>query len=71
MLGDQPYFAGDTLSLADLHVAPQLSFLSLTPEWAKLAAPHANMVAWLTRLEARPSFQATTAERLVTRAQAA
>ncbi len=71
LLGDQPYIAGDTLSLADLHVAPQLSFLSLTPEWTKLAAPHANIVAWLTRLEARPSFQATTAERLVTRAQAA
>jgi glutathione S-transferase len=71
LLGRQPYIAGDTLSLADLHTAPQLSFLSLTPEWAKLVAPRANIAAWIARLEARPSFQATTVERLMTRAQAA
>jgi glutathione S-transferase len=71
LLGEQPYMAGDTLSLADLHVAPQASFLSMTPEWAKLTAPHANITAWIARLEARPSFQATTAERLMTRAKAA
>jgi glutathione S-transferase len=71
LLGEQPYIAGDTLSLADLQVAPQLGFLALTPEWAKLAAPHANVVAWIARLEARPSFQATTVERLMARARAA
>jgi glutathione S-transferase len=71
LLGEQPYIAGDTISLADLHVAPQLSFLSVTPEWTKLAAPHANILAWIARLEARPSFQATTMERLTTLAQAA
>jgi glutathione S-transferase len=71
LLGEQPYLAGGELSLADLHTAPQLSFLSLTPEWAKLAAPHANITAWIARLEARPSFQATTMERLAARAQAA
>jgi glutathione S-transferase len=71
LLGDRPYIAGDTLSLADLHTAPQASFLSMTPEWAKLTAPHANIAAWIARLEARPSFQATTAERLMTRAKAA
>jgi glutathione S-transferase len=71
LLGDRPFIAGDTLSLADLHTAPQLGFLALTPEWAKLTASHANIVAWIARLEARPSFQATTVERLMAQARAA
>jgi glutathione S-transferase len=71
LLGDQPYIAGEELSLADLHTAPQLGFLALTPEWTTLTAPHANIVSWIARLEARPSFQATTVERLIAQAQAA
>jgi glutathione S-transferase len=63
--------AGDALTLADLHTAPHASFLSLTPEWATLTAPHPNLLAWIARLEARPSFQATTMQRLVERAKAA
>jgi len=54
LLGEQPYFAGETISLADLMVAP-----------------HKNLVAWLARMEARPSLQATTWERVSEMAQAA
>jgi glutathione S-transferase len=64
LLGEQKYFAGDALSLADLLVAPAMSFFTATPEWKELAAPHANLIAWLTHMEARPSMQATTMERL-------
>ncbi|MGJ4925988.1 glutathione S-transferase family protein [Bradyrhizobium sp. HKCCYLS2038] len=71
LLGEQPFMAGDQLSLADLQAAPQASFLALTPEWATLTAAHPNLVAWIERLEARPSFQATTMDQLVARAQAA
>ena len=71
ILGDQPFFAGDRLSLADLQVAPQAAFLALTPEWATLTERHANLAAWIERLEARPSFQATTWERLIAQAKAA
>jgi glutathione S-transferase len=71
LLGDQPFIAGDALTLADLHTAPHASFLSLTPEWATLTAPHPSLLAWIERLEARPSFQATTVQRLVERAKAA
>jgi len=71
LLGEQPFMTGDALTLADLHTAPQASFLSLTPEWATLTAPHPNMLAWIARLEARPSFQATTMQRLAERAKAA
>ena len=71
LLGDQPYFAGEAISLADLLVAPQLGFFTLTPEWEVLGAPHKNLVAWLARMEARPSFGATTWERVSEMAQAA
>src|SRR5262249_42759588 len=67
LLGQQSYFTGDTISLADLLIAPAMAFFVQTPEWSDLGAPHANLVAWLARMEARPSMQATTWERLTTR----
>jgi glutathione S-transferase len=71
LLGEQPYFAGAAVSLADLLIAPQLAFLTQTPEWQVLGAPHANIVAWLARMEARPSLQATTWDRLAEMAKVA
>jgi glutathione S-transferase len=71
LLGEQPFVAGDALSLADLQAAPHVSFLSVTPEWEALTAPHPHLLAWIGRLEARPSFMATTLERLMARAKAA
>ncbi len=71
LLGEQPFFAGDALSLADLLVAPGVAFFTATPEWAELGAPHTNLVAWLARMEARPSMRATTWERVSELAKAA
>jgi glutathione S-transferase len=71
LLGEQPYFAGEAISLADLLVAPQIGFFTQTPEWSALGAPHANLVAWLARMEARPSLNATTWERVSEMAKAA
>ena len=71
LLGNRPYFAGAAPSLADLLTAPQIGFLAATPEWAVLGAPHANLVAWLARMEARPSLKATTWERVAEMAKAA
>jgi glutathione S-transferase len=71
LLGEQPYFAGEAVSLADLLVAPQIGFFTQTPEWAMLSAPHPNLVAWLARMEARPSMKATTWERVSEMAMAA
>ena len=59
------------VSLADLLVAPQIGFFTQTPEWAMLSAPHPNLVAWLARMEARPSMKATTWERVSEMAKAA
>jgi glutathione S-transferase len=71
LLGDQPFFTGDALSLADLLVAPSVAYFTAIPEWAELGAPHANLVAWLARVEARPSMKATTWELMSERAKAA
>lgn len=71
LLGDKPWLAGDSLSLADLHVAPQLDFLIETPEWMELKKPVPRLSAWLTRTMARPSMTATTWERVAALAQAA
>jgi glutathione S-transferase len=71
LLADRSYFTGEALSLADLLVAPQLDFLSQTPEWEPLTAATPNIVAWLDRMTARASFQATTWERIAALAAAA
>jgi glutathione S-transferase len=71
ILADQDFLIGDGVSLADILVAPAVSFFTTTPEWAELGAPHANLVAWLARMEARPSMQATTWERIAALAEAA
>ena len=71
LLGEQPYFTGDSLTLADLLLGPQLDFMQKTPEWEALTAGHPNLGRWLARLQARPSFLATTWEKVAARAQAA
>lgn len=58
ILGESAYFAGPEVSLADLLVAPQLSFLAATPE-GEAALKGTGLVAWLARMDARPSMQAT------------
>ena len=71
LLGEQPYFAGDTLSLADLLLAPAVDFFTMIPEWTVLGAPHANLVAWMKRMQERPSLKSTTWERVTELAKAA
>jgi glutathione S-transferase len=71
LLGGQPYFSGEALTLADLMLAPQLDFLQQTPEWQPLTASHANLRQWLERMQARPSLQATTWEKVSARAKVA
>jgi glutathione S-transferase len=71
LLGTKPYLAGDAVTLADLLVAPQLDFLTLTPEWTPLVADRPNLVAWLGHMNARASMVATTWERVAAMAKAA
>ena len=71
LLGDQPYFAGQTFSLADVMIGAQLDLLAGVAEWVPLTAKTPNLVAWLQRVTTRPSFVATTWERVAAMAQAA
>jgi glutathione S-transferase len=71
LVADRPFFAGDQVSLADLLVAPQVDFLVGLPEWEPLTEATPNLLAWLDRMNARPSMQATTWERVAGMAQAA
>jgi glutathione S-transferase len=64
LLGAQPYFAGDSLTLADLLLAPELDMFQQTPEWEPLTASHVNLRQWLTRMRSRPSLLATTWEKV-------
>ncbi|CAN5524269.1 glutathione S-transferase family protein [soil metagenome] len=64
LLGDQPFMAGPSLSLADLMLAPHLVFLPGFDEGRAMLARHANLADWIARVDARPSMDATTWDRL-------
>lgn len=56
-LGDQPYFGGETLSLADVVLG------TVAPWWEQLGLPladHAALKAWCDRLMVRDAWQTTT-----------
>jgi glutathione S-transferase len=57
--------AGQALSLADLMLAPQLSMMADCAEGRGLLAPYPALLAWLERMQARPSMQDTTWDRLL------
>jgi len=58
LLGEQPYFGGDRVSIADIMLAAQLDLLCDTPEGGELVAG-TRLKPWLARITARPSFVAT------------
>src|ERR1051326_8635306 len=57
--GDQPFLAGERISLADLMVIPLLYYFSRLPDGAAPLAEHPELGAWITRMEDRQSFQVT------------
>jgi glutathione S-transferase len=58
LLGNQQYFGGDRLSIADIMLAAQLDLLSQMPEGAELING-TRLQPWLERMLARPSLVAT------------
>lgn len=71
LLDGHRWTAGEALSLADLLLAPHLSMLAQAPEGGQILQEHENLKGWLARMEARPSMQATTWDRLLERVAAA
>ena len=58
-LAGGPFMTGPTLSLADLHAAPLLDYLMLTPGGPELVAPHGRLRRWWEGVAQRPSIVAT------------
>jgi len=64
LLGDQPFLAGDSITLADVMLAPHIAYLPDFEEGRRVLEPHANIAAWIARIAARPSMAATTWEQV-------
>jgi glutathione S-transferase len=58
LLGNQSYFGGDSISIADIMLAAQLDLLCDTPEGAGLISG-TRLAGWLDWMRERPSFGAT------------
>ena len=58
ILGDQTFLTGESLSLADLLLFPQLEYFGQCPEGRALIGG-TKLGDWLQRMAARPSMQAT------------
>jgi glutathione S-transferase len=71
LLDGHTWMAGEAISLADLLLASHLSMFAQSAEGAQILQDHENLKGWLTRMESRPSMQATTWDRLLERAAAA
>lgn len=67
LLDDQAYMAGGQVSLADMMLAPHLTFLPDFPEGQQLVDRHGNLRAWIGRMKERPSFAATEWKTLLAR----
>jgi glutathione S-transferase len=59
LMGEQPFLAGERVSLADLMVIPLLYYFSRVPEGEAPIAEHSDLRAWIGRMEQRQSFQVT------------
>jgi glutathione S-transferase len=70
LLGDQTYLTGDVISIADLLMIPQMSFLAETAEGQDMLGPHPSLMAWIRRMEDRPSMKNTTWDGLAAQAMA-
>jgi glutathione S-transferase len=70
LLGVQSYFAGSQASLADIMLGAQMDLFSQAPEWSQLTADRTNLVTWLDRINDRPSFKATTWDKVAQAAAA-
>lgn len=59
LIANAPFMTGDTLSLADLHTAPLIGYLMLTPGGPDLVAPHTRLQRWWDGIADRPSIVQT------------
>jgi glutathione S-transferase len=68
LLGTQPYMAGDAVSLADLMLIAHLEPFPTTPEGAQIMK-NSPLLAWIERMQARPSVRTTEMRKLMAAAR--
>ena len=71
LLGEQSWFTGDAISLADFALAAQIDFLAMTPEWGPLTEGRENLVRWHKAIMARPSMANSSMPKVAELAKAA
>lgn len=59
LVENEPYLAGDRISLADLMVIPLFYYFSRLPEGEAAFAENPTLKPWMQRMEARQSFAVT------------
>jgi glutathione S-transferase len=59
MIGEGPFATGNSLTLADLHLAPTVGFFARTPEGTRMLPNLPKLAGWWERMAARPSVVAT------------
>jgi glutathione S-transferase len=59
LMGEEPWLAAPTVSLADFHASPMFALFRLAPEGERLLSHHARLAGWWDRVSARPSFVRT------------
>ena len=57
--GSSPFMAGESLSIADLYLAPVLAYVAMTPHADEFLVEDARTAAWWQRVSARESFRVT------------
>ena len=62
ILADNPYLAGNTLTLADIHCAPQFGYFVECPDSVALLAETPNLSAWWDRISQTPAWHAAAKE---------
>lgn len=61
LLGEQRWMCGDTLTLADLYLAPMIDYALQVPEFREMFSEHRNLGDWWQRITALDSFRETRA----------
>lgn len=59
LMADGPGFAGQDISLADLHLAPMIDYFQMTIEGRTLLDQFPKLSAWWEMISGRPSIMAT------------
>jgi glutathione S-transferase len=62
MIGSQPWLAGASLSLADLHVAPMFAYFLQSADGRDLLAEHPRLAGWWARIAERGSMRQSEPE---------